>query len=35
VAATLRGVATITRSFTIVEDGAASGAPERVAVMTG
>jgi putative redox protein len=35
VAATLRGVATITTSFTIVEDGAADGAPERAAVMTG
>lgn len=35
VAATLRGVATITTSFTIVEDSVASGAPERVAVMTG
>jgi putative redox protein len=35
VAATVRGVATITTSFTIVEEGVASGAPERVAVMTG
>jgi putative redox protein len=35
VAATLRGVAAITTSFTIVEEGAATDAPERVAAMIG
>ncbi|HVC82311.1 MAG TPA: OsmC family protein [Chloroflexota bacterium] len=35
VAATLRGVATITRSFTIVEEGSARAATERVTVAIG